>query len=110
MKPTIKFVQREDTVTLAYSLFGQGPVLVHPAPWVTNLAFSLKYPSSLKFWMRLAKDFTVVLYDKHGCGQSGRDRKDFTLDADLLDLDTVIESLELKDVNVIPVPLKLRPN
>ena len=93
MKPTIKFVQRKDGVKLAYSLFGQGPVLIHPAPWVTNLAFSLKDPAALKFWMKLADEFTVILYDKYGCGQSDRDRKDFTLDSDLWDLETIIESL-----------------
>ncbi len=103
MKPTIKFVQRKDGVKLAYSLFGQGPTLVYPAPWVTNLDFFLKDPFTLKFWMRLANDFTVVLYDKHGCGQSDRDRKDFTLEADLLDLETIIESLGLKDITLFGI-------
>jgi class 3 adenylate cyclase/pimeloyl-ACP methyl ester carboxylesterase len=98
MKPTIKFVQRKDGVKLAYSIFGQGPTLVYPAPWVTNLDFFLQDPVALKFWMRLANDFTVVLYDKHGCGQSDRDRKDFTLESDLLDLETIIESFGLKDI------------
>ena len=103
MKPTIKFVQRKDGVKLAYSLFGQGPTLVYPAPWVTNLDFFLKDQFTLKFWMRLANDFTVVLYDKHGCGQSDRDRNDFTLKSDLLDLETIIESLGLKDITLFGI-------
>jgi class 3 adenylate cyclase/pimeloyl-ACP methyl ester carboxylesterase len=103
MKPAIKFVERKDGVKLAYSIFGQGPTLVHPAPWVTNLAFLLKDPIALNFWMRLANDFTVVLYDKHGCGESDRDRKDFTLESDLLDLETVIETLGQKRITIFGV-------
>ena len=103
MKPTIKFVQRKDGVSLAYSSFGQGPTLVYPAPWVTNLDFFLQDPVALNFWMRLARVFTVVLYDKHGCGQSDRDRKDFTLEADIWDLETIIESLDLKDINIFGI-------
>lgn len=38
---------------------------------------------------------TVVSYDKHGCGQSDRDRRDFGLEAELLDLETVIGHLGL---------------
>ena len=103
MKPTIKFVQRKDGVRLAYSSFGQGPTLVYPAPWVTNLDFFLQDPVALKFWMSLANDFTVVLYDKHGCGQSDRNRKDFTLESDIFDLETIIESLGLKDITIFGI-------
>jgi class 3 adenylate cyclase/pimeloyl-ACP methyl ester carboxylesterase len=95
MKPSIQFVERKEGVKLAYSIFGQGPTLLHPAPWVTNLAFFLEDKVSLKFWMTLANHFTVVLYDKHGCGQSDRDRKEFTLESDLFDLTTVIDALGL---------------
>jgi class 3 adenylate cyclase/pimeloyl-ACP methyl ester carboxylesterase len=51
----------------------------------------------------LADEFTVILYDKYGCGQSDRDRKDFTLDSDLWDLETIIESLGLKDITLFGI-------
>jgi pimeloyl-ACP methyl ester carboxylesterase len=89
MKPTIQFVKRKDGVRLAYSIFGQGPTLIYPAPWVTNLAFFLEDQVSLKFWMTLANYFRIVVYDKHGCGQSDRDRKGFTPESDLFDLTTI---------------------
>lgn len=95
MKPTIQFVQRNDGVKLAYSIFGQGPTLLFPPPWVTDLAFLLEDEFCLKFWMTLADYFTIVIYDKHGCGQSDRDRKEFTPESDLFDLTTIIEALDL---------------
>ena len=48
------------------------------------------------FWERLAAHITIVFYDRHGCGLSDRDRTDFTLDDDLLDLDAVAEKLALE--------------
>jgi class 3 adenylate cyclase/pimeloyl-ACP methyl ester carboxylesterase len=96
MKPSIQFVRRKDGVKLAYSIFGKGPPLVYPAPWITNLSFNLEDPLSYEFWEKIARNATVVLYDKHGCGQSDRDRMEFTLESEFLDLETVINHLRLE--------------
>ena len=91
MKPSVQFARRKDGVTLAYSIFGSGPPLVMPPPWVTSLSFAIEDPSMSKFLDRLAQHLTVIFYDKHGCGQSDRDRKEFTLESELLDLETVVD-------------------
>jgi len=78
MKAGIQFAKRNDGVTIAFVQFGQGPPLICPAPWVTSLSYILEDPFSTQFWDGLSKGMTLVLYDKHGCGQSDRDRKDFS--------------------------------
>ncbi len=101
MKPSIQFVKREDGVKIAYSKFGKGQPLVCPSPWVTSLSYIFEDPFAKKFWGRLAQDVKVITYDKHGCGQSDRNRKDFTLETELLDLETVINHLGLEEFNLL---------
>jgi class 3 adenylate cyclase/pimeloyl-ACP methyl ester carboxylesterase len=95
MKPSIQFVKRSDGVKLAYTRFGKGPDLVFPAPWVTSLSYIIEDPFASHFWEQISEVVTVILYDKHGCGQSDRDRKQFTLEAELSDLYTVVGYLNL---------------
>ena len=101
VKPSIQFVKREDGVKIAYSTFGEGQPLVCPSPWVTSLSYIFEDPFAKQFWERLAQEVMVISYDKHGCGQSDRDRKDFTLEAELLDLETVINHLNLQEFNLL---------
>jgi class 3 adenylate cyclase/pimeloyl-ACP methyl ester carboxylesterase len=93
MKPSIQFVKRKDGVKIAYSGFGKGQPLVMPPPWVTSLAFVLEDPFSNLFIKKLARKSMVIFYDKHGCGQSDRDRKEFTLETELFDLETIVDHL-----------------
>ncbi len=101
MNPSIKFVKREDGVKIAYSKFGKGQPLVCPSPWVTSLSYTFEDPFAKQFWGQLAQEVMVISYDKHGCGQSDRNRKDFTLETELLDLETVINHLGLKEFNLL---------
>lgn len=98
MKPPIRFLKRQDGVRLAYSVFGEGQPLVVPAAWVTNLLHSFEDPFILNFWMELSQKCKIILYDKHGCGQSDRNRREFNLETELIDLDSIISNLGLKDI------------
>lgn len=101
MESSIQFVKRKDGVKIAYSRFGKGPPLVCPAPWVTSLSYVFEDPFAKEFWGRLAQDVTVISYDKHGCGQSDRDRMEFTLETELLDLETVVSHVGLEEFNLL---------
>ena len=101
VKPSIQFVKRADGVKIAYSKFGKGQPLVCPSPWVTSLSYTFEDPFAKQFWGQLAQEVMVISYDKHGCGQSDRNRKDFTLETELLDLETVINHLDLKEFNLL---------
>ncbi len=100
MKPSIQFVKRKDGVKIAYSTFGKGQYLVVPPVWVTSLAFILEDPYTNKFYEQLAQRTKIIFYDKHGCGQSDRDRKEFTLESELLDLETVVDHLGIEKFNL----------
>jgi pimeloyl-ACP methyl ester carboxylesterase len=98
MKPSVQFAKRKDGVTLAYSVFGNGPPLIWVSAWVTDLSFFFEDPHTYDFWKKLSQHFQVVLYDKHGCGQSDRDRTEFSLDSELIDLEAIIDRLGLKEL------------
>ncbi|MEJ2727237.1 MAG: adenylate/guanylate cyclase domain-containing protein [Deltaproteobacteria bacterium] len=53
-----------------------------------------------KYLQRLAQHMTVIFYDKHGCGQSDRNRKDFTLESELLDLETVVDHVGFEEFSL----------
>jgi len=100
MKPSVQFAKRRDGITIAYSVFGTGPPLIMPPPWVTSLSFVLEDPFMNQFLERLAQNLMVIFYDKHGCGQSDRDRTEFTLESELLDLETVVDHLGFEKFNI----------
>ena len=101
MKPSIQFVKRKDGVRIAYSKFGKGQPLVCPAPWVTSLSYIFEDHFAKQFWTQLARKVMVISYDKHGCGQSDRDRTAFTLEAELLDLEALISHLSLEKFSLL---------
>ena len=100
MKSSIQFAKRADGVNIAYSTFGEGQPLVFAPPWVTSLAFVFEDPFLNQFVEQLAQKVKVVFYDKHGCGQSDRNRQEFTLESELMDLETVVDHLCLETFNL----------
>jgi pimeloyl-ACP methyl ester carboxylesterase/DNA-binding CsgD family transcriptional regulator len=60
---------------------GSGPVLLCDSGWVTHLRGQLELFSFGPFVAALADRFTVIRYDKPGCGLSDRDGIDLSFDA-----------------------------
>ncbi len=65
---------------VAYSVSGSGPALLCDSGWITHLRWQLDLFSFGAFVERLAERFTVIRYDKPGCGLSDRDATDLSLD------------------------------
>jgi pimeloyl-ACP methyl ester carboxylesterase len=65
---------------VAYSTTGTGPPLLCESGWITDLRAQLELLSFGSFVERLAERFTVIRYDKLGCGLSDRDGADLSLD------------------------------
>jgi class 3 adenylate cyclase/pimeloyl-ACP methyl ester carboxylesterase len=97
MDTKIQFAKRKDGVRIGYSIFGTGVPFIYPAPWVSNIAFLLENQMARAFWERVARYFTVVFYDKHGCGHSDRNRTEFTLESELFDLEAVVGHIGLEE-------------
>jgi pimeloyl-ACP methyl ester carboxylesterase/DNA-binding CsgD family transcriptional regulator len=65
---------------IAYTVAGDGPPLLCDSGWVTHLRRQLELFAFADFTGRLARHFTVIRYDKPGCGLSDRDGADLSFD------------------------------
>jgi pimeloyl-ACP methyl ester carboxylesterase len=66
-----------------YSTSGAGPPLLFDSGWVSHLRGQLEMYGFGSFVERLAERFTVIRYDKPGCGLSDRDGIDLSFDGQL---------------------------
>jgi pimeloyl-ACP methyl ester carboxylesterase/DNA-binding CsgD family transcriptional regulator len=65
---------------VAYSTAGAGTALLCDSGWITHLRGQLELFSFGAFIERLAERFTVIRYDKPGCGLSDRDGIDLSFE------------------------------
>jgi pimeloyl-ACP methyl ester carboxylesterase len=65
---------------VAYSTSGSGPALLFDSGWISHLRGQLDLFSFAAFVERLAERFTVIRYDKPGCGLSDREGIDLSFD------------------------------
>lgn len=92
----IAFCRAADGVRLAYAVAGEGPPLVRAANWMTHLGYDIESPV-WRHWVRnLALGHQFIRYDERGCGLSDWEAGDFTFDAWVSDLESVVESLGLE--------------
>src|SRR2546423_8996933 len=80
---------------VAYSVVGSGPPLVCALGWVSHLGVMWENPTHRRFVEALAREHTVIRYDKVGCGLSDRARTEFTLESELATLEALVEHLQL---------------
>ena len=79
MRPRIRYCATP-AGRVAYSSAGAGPALLLDSGWVTHLRGQLELWSFGSFVEGLAERFTVIRYDKPGCGLSDRDGVDLSFD------------------------------
>jgi pimeloyl-ACP methyl ester carboxylesterase/DNA-binding CsgD family transcriptional regulator len=100
VRQTVRFVATPHG-RVAYSVIGSGPPLVLALGWVSHLGLMWETPSHRRFVERLARDHTVIRYDKPGCGLSDRSREEFTLDSELDVLKALIGHLGLRRMSLL---------
>jgi pimeloyl-ACP methyl ester carboxylesterase/DNA-binding CsgD family transcriptional regulator len=83
---------------IAYALLGRGSPLVFPAWWINHLEVFWEHPTVRGFFHGLARDHTVVIYDRQGCGLSDRSWTDYSLQSDLEVLETIVDHLGFKQL------------
>ena len=84
-----------DGVHLAYASVGTGPTLVKAANWLSHLDYDWESPVWRHWWRELSARYHLVRYDERGCGLSDWDVEDFSLEAWVADLETVVDAAGL---------------
>jgi len=93
MEQQIRFCTTSDGVRIAYAIVGEGPpFVVTPGSW-ESITLRLAQEEATRFYEPLAERHTLVFYDRRGVGLSDRERADFTIEADIRDLEAVADSL-----------------
>jgi pimeloyl-ACP methyl ester carboxylesterase/DNA-binding CsgD family transcriptional regulator len=77
--PTIRYCTTP-AGRVAYATVGSGPALLCDTGWVTHLLRQPELTAFGGFLTGLAERFTVIRYDKPGCGLSDRDGVDLSFD------------------------------
>jgi len=96
MEQQIRFCATPDGVRVAYSTVGQGPAVVIVPGWISHLQLYAELPALRALRGKLARNHTLVAYDKYGCGLSERSRTDFSLESELRPLEAVVDHLKLR--------------
>lgn len=88
---------------LAFEVRGDGPPLVVPAWWVSNLELDWQTPGVRRFWEGVAEGYTLIRYDRLGVGMSDRgvNDSDLTLDDEVATLRALLDELDLDRVSLI---------
>jgi pimeloyl-ACP methyl ester carboxylesterase/DNA-binding CsgD family transcriptional regulator len=89
---------------VAYATVGSGPPLVLPATWVGHLEVEWTFPEVRAFMGALARDHTVVRYDRLGSGLSDRDGvPPPTVDGDVRVLEAVVDAVGADEVGLLGI-------
>jgi pimeloyl-ACP methyl ester carboxylesterase len=91
----VRFLQTSDGAHLAVASVGNGPPLVKTANWLNHLEFDWQSPVWSPLFQRLAGQCRLIRYDERGMGLSNRDIGDFSFEAFVRDLETVVDALKL---------------
>ena len=84
---------RNGDVSIAYTVFGDGPVdLIFVTGFVGHLEIATESPISRRFWDRLGSFCRVVFFDKRGMGLSDRGAGSYTIEAVAEDMVAVLQA------------------
>jgi len=89
--PQIRYA-RNGGVAIAYQVVGDGDVdLVYVPEWTSNLVYWWEYPRWRDFYLRLARSFRLILFDKRGTGLSDHGGQFAALETRMEDLHAVLD-------------------
>src|SRR3972149_10670560 len=95
MEQQIRFCKTSDGVRIAYATVGEGQPLVKAANWLSHLEFDWRSPVWRHWLEELARDHLLVRYDERGCGLSDWTVEDFSFNAWVRGLESVVGALGL---------------
>jgi len=98
MEPRIQYAKTKDGVSIAFWSLGEGmPFVSLPVPLpFGHIQIEWQIPEWRGLHERMLQKRRVIRYDSRGAGLSDRDVQDYSLDALVLDLETVVDRLGLE--------------
>jgi DNA-binding winged helix-turn-helix (wHTH) protein/pimeloyl-ACP methyl ester carboxylesterase len=96
VQQSVRFCETSDGVHLAVATAGRGTPLVKTANWLNHIEFDWQSPVWSPLFSRLAAQCTLVRYDERGIGLSDRDVPEFSFEAFVQDLETVVDEYGLR--------------
>lgn len=96
MRQQIQFVTSEDGVQLAVATSGIGYPLVKAANYLTHVEYDWKSPVWRHWLTDLSEKYRLIRYDERGCGLSDWDVDEFSMEAWVRDLETIVDGLGLE--------------
>ena len=95
--PRIQYATTSDGVSIAFWTLGEGDPFVHmPSLPFSHIHAEWRIPECRRWYQRLADKRRLVRYDVRGFGLSDRDVTDFSLEAQMRDLEAVADPLGLQ--------------
>lgn len=102
MTPQVRYTKASDGVHIAFWGDGEGsPIVQMPSTPLTHVQMEWEIPACRRWYERLmASGHTLVRYDARGFGLSDRDGADYSLEAQMRDLDAVADALNLEKLTL----------
>jgi DNA-binding SARP family transcriptional activator/pimeloyl-ACP methyl ester carboxylesterase len=94
-KQDIRFCVTPDGVRIAFASAGKGPPLVKCANWLNHLEFDWHSPVWRHLLRELGSEFRLIRYDERGNGLSDWQVDDFSFEALVRDLESVVDAAGL---------------
>ncbi len=94
MEPRIQYTTADDGVHLAYFTLGEGaPLILMPTPPISHIGKAVTVPSLWNFLEGLGGIRQLVAYDGRGFGLSDRNDPEFSIDTQILDLESIVDHI-----------------
>jgi pimeloyl-ACP methyl ester carboxylesterase/DNA-binding winged helix-turn-helix (wHTH) protein len=99
----IRFFNSYDGTRIAYSVAGEGPVLLKAANWLNHLEFELKSPIWRHWLPILTRHNTLIRYDERGNGLSDWNVTDFSFEAWVRDFERLADEVNVKKFSLLGI-------
>jgi class 3 adenylate cyclase len=96
MEQQIRFCTSSDGTRIAYATVGQGPPVIRIRPWFTHLEFEWENPMWRSSIDAMSRRYLLVRHDGRGMGLSDHRVSDYSPEAQVRDLEAVVDALGLE--------------
>jgi class 3 adenylate cyclase/pimeloyl-ACP methyl ester carboxylesterase len=97
MEPRIQYAKTSDGVRIPYWTLGEGtPYMFTMPPPFSSIQHEWEMREFRALFERLAEDCQLIRYDGRGSGLSDRSVRDFSLEAQVRDMQAVTDALEIR--------------